>query len=315
MIIEEKEKYKKEEYVLIECDYKSSPKCKNQYKKMYKCILESRANNNGKDLCIYCFNSITKTGKYNYNFKYEKDENFFEIIDTELKAYLLGFIAGDGTITKDGVVLEIHKKDIEILNLFKEHICPTQKFFHHSDPIKGKNTICFRFNSVKIVKDLLKNLKLKTYGKKCDKIQLPDLPDDFQWHFIRGLFDSDGTITSPFTKVTCPISSICSVSDKMRKNIKKFCDKNNVIYQNGKSNFSVVFSGRNCLNFLNCIYNNATFFLRRKYDFYQIWKTWVPGKGTCIKGRKIRKNYPPITEWHKEQIRKSNRKRKGIKYV
>jgi hypothetical protein len=315
MIIIEKEKYRQEEKILIECDFKSSLKCKGQYLKVYKNIIKCRLNNDGKDRCCYCFNTLTKTGSDNYNFKFVKNEKFFENIDTELKAYLLGFIAGDGCIKKDGLFLENHIDDIEILELFKQNISPQSEFHKHSDPERGKNTICLKIHSVKIVNDLLKHLKLESYGKKSDKIQFPDLSKKLLWHFIRGLFDSDGSIISPLAKSTYPRSNICSTSLKMQKDIIDLCINNNIKCGLSSTNSSVYFMGNNCLLFLGKIYDEASFFLKRKMDLYKIWKTWVSGKGTIVKPRKIRTDYKPITEEHKEKIREANRKRKGCKYT
>lgn len=315
MIIIEKEKYNTVDKVLIECDFKISPKCKGKFFKLYKNILKTRLNNNGKDRCCYCFNSITKTGENNFNFKYQKNENFFENIDCELKAYLLGFIAGDGCIKKDGLNLENHVSDIEVLKLFKDNISPNSPFHKHHDPVRGVNTICLKIHSVKIVKDLLKHLKLKTYGKKSDKIQLPDLPDDLMWCFIRGLFDSDGSVPSPlFSKRTAPISSISSTSLKMREDIINLCNKLSIKFYHD-NNAQVIFTGKNALLFLDKIYNNSTYYLSRKYNNWIIWKTWIPYKGTSVKSRKLREHYPPISEAHKERIRESNRTRKRTKKV
>lgn len=123
MIISDKPKNGKffttDEKVLISCDFKLNDNCKFQYYKVYKNILLCKSNNNGKDICINCFNTKSKTGKNNWNYKYNKNENYFKEINTELKAYLLGFIAGDGCIKNDGLYLENHIDDIEILQLFK----------------------------------------------------------------------------------------------------------------------------------------------------------------------------------------------------
>lgn len=282
MIISDKTEFNKEEMVLIECDYKVSPKCKGIYYKMYKCILKGRENCEGKDRCISCFNSSTKTGKDNFNHKYDKDEDFFENIDSELKAYLLGWVAGDGSVKKDGIQLENHITDVSGLELFRENISPDAKFYKHADPIRGANTICLRINSVKIVSDLLRHLKLETYGKKSDKIQLPDLPDDLLWAFVRGLFDTDGCIISPSSKSTYPTSSICSTSKKMIHGLEELCDRNDIVYSSNEKRPTITFGGKNCLKFMEKIYGEANFFLQRKYDFWIIWKTWVPLYGTTL---------------------------------
>ena len=291
---------------MIECDFKISLKCKGTYLKVYRNVLKGRVS--GKDRCIFCFNSLTKSGVNIFNFKFIKNEEYFESINTELKAYLLGWIAGDGCIKKDGLFLEISKKDIEILKLFKEAISPNSEFYYINGD-KGKNTVCWKVHSVKIVKDLLKHLKLNKYGKKSDKICLPDLPEDLLWIFIRGLFDSDGCVISPLAKGKYPTASICSTSLNMRSDIRKLCDKDNIHYYKTEGNSSVIFGGVNCIKFLDRIYINSSFYLKRKYDFYKIWKTWVPYMGTDIRPRKVREFYPLISEEHKEKIRESNRKR------
>lgn len=312
MIIAPKEKYLVEEMVLIECDFKVSTKCKNQYYKMYKSILTCRRNNNGKDRCCYCFNSSTKSGINNFNFKYTKNENFFENIDSELKAYLLGWIAGDGHIRKDGFTISVHFIDGEILNLFRGalNINKTVKF------CKRDNTLTLNVSSVKIVKDLLKNLQLNQCGKKFDKINLPKLSKELQWAFIRGLFDSDGCVRSVYSKLTHPEANICSTSEQMKKDLMNFLMEENIKFCFTKGYHTISFVSFNCLKFLDKLYESTNFKLTRKYAMYLIWKTWKPGEGTIVKPKKIRTSYPTtISEWHKERIREANRKRKGIKYT
>jgi len=315
MIISDKIKFRTDEKVLVECDFKISPKCKVQYLKLYKNILRTRNYTNGKDRCISCFNASTKTGKNNFNHKYDKDENYFENIDIELKAYMLGFIAGDGHIKKGGLFLENHINDIDVLKLFQTYICPTTPFYKHNDPVRGKNTICLKIHSTKIVSDLLRHLKLKKPGKKSDKIQFPDLPEDLLIAFVRGMFDSDGSVANPLGNETNPEANICSTSVKMQQDLIAFAEKYNIKYSYNPKYPIVFFTGHNCLLFLDKIYNGANYFLNRKYAFWEIWKTWIPYMGTSIRPRKVREYYPPISEAHKERIRISNRKRKGRKYV
>lgn len=314
MIISTDTVFYKHHKVLVECDFKVSPKCRGQYLKLYKNVLKGRSNNDGKDRCQYCFNSLTKTGENNFNFKYPKDEKFFEIIDSELKAYLLGWIAGDGSIKKDTITLEIHKDDVAVLELFKNYICPTSQFFHHSDPVRGANTICWKIHSVKMINDVLYWLGLEKTGKKSDKIKMPQISTNLQWVFLRGLFDSDGSVTDPYGNSTNPLCNICSISKDMIEDIKKLCDYSNVKYYNNNGRPQLMFGQKNANDFMDKIYENSTYKLSRKFDKYQIWKTWIPLFGTSVKPRKIRTYYPPISEEHKEKIRISNRKRKGKKY-
>lgn len=276
MIINSKPKYRTDEKVLIKCDFGTSPKCKGTFYKVFKNVLKCQANNNGKDMCCFCFNTLTKTGKNNYNYKYSKNEDYFHTIDTELKAYLLGWVAGDGCIKKDGLQLEIHKDDIEILHLFKIALSSNAPIRKHS----VHNTVKLIINSVYIVKDLLHHLNLNKAGKKFDKITLPNIPDELQWHFIRGLVDSDGSVSNPY-KCTYPRISYCSMSSKIKEQILDFCKKYTIFARQSK--YSIHWSGHDCLNLIAKIYGAANFFLKRKKKFADIHKTWVYREGNIVK--------------------------------
>ena len=275
-----------EKKVLIECDFKISSKCKLQYTKVYKNVLKGRENNNGKDRCCYCFNTITKRGENNFNFKYLKNESFFKDIDSELKAYLLGWVAGDGSLKKRSLQLSVHKKDKEIIYLFQRSITPDGPIYERD----YDNTINIIINSIVLVNDLCKQLNVRI-GKKSDKISLPNLSDELLIHFIRGLIDSDGHIGKINTSIRRPPNcSYCSTSSLIKDQIIEFCKSKNIKYYQSK--FSLHWQGAYALVFMKMIYENANFFLKRKYDLYLEWSTWVPYRGTL--------NFPPSYKKKKE---------------
>ena len=56
--------------------------------------------------------------------KYKYDINYFEVIDTEEKAYWLGFIYADGCISNDNkqqLIIELCKQDKIVLEKFKRY--------------------------------------------------------------------------------------------------------------------------------------------------------------------------------------------------
>ena len=60
-------------------------------------------------------NEIDTSRKY-YNFqKYKVNEFYFDNIDTEDKAYILGFIFADGCVHNNLLTITLHKKDINTL--------------------------------------------------------------------------------------------------------------------------------------------------------------------------------------------------------
>lgn len=268
----------KEKKVLIECDFKISEKCKLKYKKVYKNVLKGRLNNNGKDRCQYCFNKLTKRGANNYNFLHIKNEFIFDILDTELKAYLLGWIAGDGSVKQKSLSLSVHTKDKEILDLFQESIAPTcNRYIRQYD-----NTDNIQINSAYLVESICNKLKIQP-GKKSHKIIIPDNMDDkLKNHYIRGLMDSDGHIGRADLSRRYPNCSYCSISDIIKNQIINICSDNNIkCYKTG---YSISWGGFEALKFLNFIYSDSHYFLKRKYNLYLEWLTWVPYKGT--------KNFP-----------------------
>lgn len=125
--------------------------------------------------------------------KYPIDQTLFENIDSDYKAYLLGFIASDGCLyvpnnaQKQKILsITIHKQDKEILELF-------QKAFKTTKPIsKQKDYVNFNISSTKVINDIAKlgiTPQRKTYGNIIPKIN----PKYF-FAFIRGMIDGDGSI-------------------------------------------------------------------------------------------------------------------------
>src|SRR5699024_3772120 len=76
---------------------------------------------------------------------YYYNENYFEKIDTNEKAYWLGFIAADGNLyRRDGhqgmINITIHEQDIELLKNFKTELNTTKPISLNQDK-RRENTI------------------------------------------------------------------------------------------------------------------------------------------------------------------------------
>lgn len=127
--------------------------------------------------------------------KHKKDcelkENYFEVIDTPNKAYILGFIFADGNVYKNQLSIEIHVRDIELLYFIKRELNTINKISYR----KRENTelVCLRVVSEKICSDLGKYgvVPNKTYLTK----HLPNIEEELLPHFLRGLVDGDGWIS------------------------------------------------------------------------------------------------------------------------
>jgi hypothetical protein len=125
--------------------------------------------------------------------KIKYNENYFEKIDTEDKAYFLGFLCADGCIQNDKksyryqVTLKLHNKDKNILEKFVKCIEGEQKLWES----KKREIIEIKFSGKKIVNDLE---RLGVHPNKTFMIKYPIIDETLERHFIRGCFDGDGCI-------------------------------------------------------------------------------------------------------------------------
>jgi hypothetical protein len=137
--------------------------------------------------------------KINYN------EHYFDEIDTESKAYLLGFFIADGYLTNDKknnkrICINQSIDDINIVEAFKNELAPNAnitKSNKQSGAKFRKPQISLRLSS-KHMYDLLESkykiLKAKTFNESF-KFPFEHIPNELIRHFIRGYFDGDGCVS------------------------------------------------------------------------------------------------------------------------
>jgi hypothetical protein len=132
--------------------------------------------------------------------RYTLNEYYFENIDTERKAYLLGLLFADGFVGDEkynNVVIDLHKNDLHILEEFKNEIQFTGEIRETKSSggfsKEGETSLRLNFSSKVMAKHL------RDYGivvKRSETMTtLPNIPSHLISHFIRGYFDGDGTIS------------------------------------------------------------------------------------------------------------------------
>lgn len=120
-----------------------------------------------------------------------QNDNYFDTIDTEHKAYWLGFIFADGCVNRNQLSIEIHEKDKELLEQFKKDLNINSKIsIRHR---KNTTVCCIRVNSKHLCETLAE------YGIVPNKTKitkhLPKVDNQLLPHFLRGLIDGDGWIS------------------------------------------------------------------------------------------------------------------------
>lgn len=204
--------------------------------------------------------------------KYYCNESFFETIDTENKAYWLGFILADGYIQTHNnskyIAIGLKLEDKKHLEKFKKDIQATYEIKEYSG--KGYN------ENHKIARILISSEKLyddlRKYGITENKTfyeTYPRLPLQLQRHFIRGVFDGDGCVYYA-KRDKCLGVHICGNKDLLLGITKYFenlgCSKNIV---KTRSISDIHYTHKKALFVLNEMYKESTIYLDRKYDIYK----------------------------------------------
>jgi hypothetical protein len=124
--------------------------------------------------------------------------DFFHTIDSEIKAYLLGFFASDGHIEhrKAGkwesysLKWDIHAKDVELLHLINHHIGNNT---YNVYKCKDREIVGIAITSKQVGEDL-KALGYDRHKTRTCK-SLPTIDPIWMPHFLRGYFDGDGSVS------------------------------------------------------------------------------------------------------------------------
>lgn len=242
------------------CQLKISSGCYDEYETTLGAINRSKMINNGKVVCRKCAFRKKMTGNNGTNLKYKYDYNYFDKIDKPEKAWILGWIASDGHVQKDGwgISIQIHEKDIDALEKIRDIVLPDYELKRNLG--KGKNQVMFKISSVHIVEQICKHLKIKP-GKKSRTVKFPDLDsDELKRMFIRGFFEGDGYVmTRKLNKY--PRAGITTGSKEMRDSIQEVVNLKCGNYDSG----DLEYNGVNAINFLKWLYiDEQKFCLNRK---------------------------------------------------
>lgn len=222
--------------------------------------------------------------------KYTLNDRFFQTIDTEEKAYFLGFIYADGCLsgTSNNMQLFLQERDKDILNKLNSIIGSNKPLrFLKGGEIKGFKNLqktYYRQNqygliicSTRLREDLLK-IGLTT--KKSLTLTFPTcIPDTLMNHFIRGYFDGDGTVNKIGIgkhRTCCAFSLLSTESfcNSIHLILKKVVNSGRVFKPTINSKvFEYSLTGRlQVLKLYTYLYNNATIYLERKKETFEKWK-------------------------------------------
>lgn len=200
--------------------------------------------------------------------RYTLDETFFERIDTEHKAYFLGLLASDGTVSTRSVWLMLQARDVHILRDLRAAMGSNARIFERKIDPKFPNRGPYKFiyfGSHKLVADLT---KLGITARKSLTLKYPKVPKHLERHFIRGLLDGDGSVKQAsfcFHGTESIVDGIqLAVFSRTGKRLHKAHQQNKLWRLTGCKGSKEV---------LSWLYDGASVFLRRKRRaFLRYWR-------------------------------------------
>lgn len=210
----------------------------------------------------------------NYHNELKFDNTAFDIIDSEEKAYWLGFLYADGYVQSDGNVVELSLKGSD-----REHLEKFRSFLNNRNEIKmgtakyGKKEfsrcrLCLtdkHFHDALISKGCIPNKSLILKFPNKDIFTSNNLIK----HFIRGYFDGDGSVHKNSSNYSS--FQILGTYDFLMGIKEYFPDLfSGAIYKNKKNTDSNTYflsiSGKKAAEFGDIMYSNAQIFMQRKYN-------------------------------------------------
>lgn len=197
-------------------------------------------------------------------------EDFFSVINSEEKAYLLGLLVADGSVIYPNSktpknpfwTITLHDKDRYILEWIQSIVGITTKISH------SRNESIISVRSKIMVNDLAK------YGivpRKSFTTYYPNgIPSHLNRHFIRGVFDGDGCITNGHVVGFYGNAEfILAIQEKLIQDISINKTKLTKRDVNGADSFNFS-SKKDVKAFYHYLYDESTIWLRRKREKFEL---------------------------------------------
>lgn len=252
-----------------------------KYKQKYEKAIEMH--NNG-----FTFKEIYKTLKmdrqilrrnmeydkifiYNQNNDKYRNKSCFQTINTEEKAYWLGFLYADGYVSEKENKVELTSKDFSHIKKFKDFVNVQNTI--RTKKAMGNDYYRISFRDKKITEDLVKK---GCFQNKSLSLRFPTLkvvPLHLQRHFIKGYFDGDGCVgiykyNRNGYERTNIVTIIIGTKPFLNKLIKVANLDHNIYSAKGRAFEWRSGKKSTVKGFLDYIYKDSLVYLDRKYEKY-----------------------------------------------
>lgn len=203
------------------------------------------------------------------------DQNFFNRIDTEDKAYFLGYLYADGYHYDKKYVIKIflHPKDKIILQRFSDMLS-YQGEIKLDRRKSGREYYGLVLNSKIFSEDCN---KLGLTRKKSKTLTLPSfdqVPEHLFHHFIRGYFDGDGWISFGKSRAEVGVISSTGFVNSLQTFLREKLGTTGTVKDHPSKGIKILrfSSRRKIVNFMDWIYSSSSIFLHRKRGKYEDYR-------------------------------------------
>jgi hypothetical protein len=217
-------------------------------------------------------NNITARGNELANRKHFFNYRYLEKIDSEEKAYILGFIMADGCVDRlmTRLIINLAHIDIDVLKFISKCFSYDSSLVFKKSVLNRMPQYSLSLNSKELCIDLKNHgvLPMKSYNATYPKT----IPKHLNKDFISGLFDGDGSVShNPSKKTTnCSIAGTPEIIIECQKILlEQYNFSTSIEYKKTKNSTTAIlrFGGRRkSLVFYETIYKSQFFRLTRKND-------------------------------------------------
>lgn len=203
--------------------------------------------------------------RYSRNDRHKIDIDFFKYINTEEKAYFLGLMYSDGSVSNNQFYLKL--KDEDVIVKFKEALKCDYPITHNENPYYN---YILQVSSKEMCRDLI---NLGCYKNKTRIIKFPNIDSSLFKHFIRGFFDGDGCLRIGKTKGKC-IFDITSASYtfiiQLKTILTPIASHIGITKESKYEVWHLRCGGQQVQQILDWLYEDSTVYMQRKYFKYQL---------------------------------------------
>lgn len=203
---------------------------------------------------------VYESGKY-FNTYY----HHFDVIDSEVVAYIYGYLWADGYIQRNNTLgIGVNSDDVYILNLIKQYIGGSinnySRYDKRTDKTYNNSTICLHSRRI------VDNVRKLGFRDNIDFI-----PKQYYRHFLRGYFDGDGCIYVNEKNYLFQITLAGSYEENWNHItglgiIPKYNIKRRIQKKSKSSVLIIEGTTKSKIDFMNYLYNDSTCYLERKFN-------------------------------------------------